>query len=340
MKIAISPGHGTKIRGACYASCHGGQPWGLDEVDYCQVIVPIIARFMRDAGAEVIEIVDEKSTTQDANLSWLVQQHNAAFGGDHGDDRLDISVHLNAYQPTTTTPRGVEVWYYSQAELARDVASEISIASGLIDRGGKQSNSLAFLANTESASILIEVGFCDSKPDSDLMRRYQEQIAEAIAAEVVGAPSDQRPPPVEPPEDALFYAKGTCSWFGGPDDDGVSSSEGLAFFYDPDECPHLMLPKQPSNTTGMARRLDADRVFYVACRWDYGTTPKEMLRDQTLKALVRGNNNREFYAFPADWGPHEEQTGRAADLSPALMRALFDTDDATDEIVEVVYPAP
>jgi hypothetical protein len=30
--------------------------------------------------------------------------------------------------------------------------------------------------------------------------------------------------------DPLFYAKGTCSWFGGPEGDGVDEDEGLAFF--------------------------------------------------------------------------------------------------------------
>jgi hypothetical protein len=40
---------------------------------------------------------------------------------------------------------------------------------------------------------------------------------------------------------------------------------------------------------------------------------------------------------PADWGPHEEDTGRAADLSPALMESLG---IGTDDIVEVVYPWP
>jgi hypothetical protein len=40
-------------------------------------------------------------------------------------------------------------------------------------------------------------------------------------------------------------------------------------------------------------------------------------------------------AFPADWGPHEEKTGRAADLSPALMR---DLGLVTDDVVEVIYP--
>ena len=41
-------------------------------------------------------------------------------------------------------------------------------------------------------------------------------------------------------------------------------------------------------------------------------------------------------AHPADWGPHEAETGRAADLSPGLAESLGVT---TDDEVTVVYPA-
>ena len=118
---------------------------------------------------------------------------------------------------------------------------------------------------------------------------------------------------------------------------GVSPSEGLAFIYDFDEAPYLFLPNQPSGTSGLARRLDPG-VFYIACRWDYDITPKEMLRDSGQMALVTSKKSGvSRLAHPADWGPHEEQTGRAADLSPGLMDNLgLDTDD----IVEVIYPWP
>ena len=43
--------------------------------------------------------------------------------------------------------------------------------------------------------------------------------------------------------------KGKCSWFGGPNDKGVSPSEGLAFIYELDDAPHLFLPQQPPGTT-------------------------------------------------------------------------------------------
>jgi hypothetical protein len=137
-----------------------------------------------------------------------------------------------------------------------------------------------------------------------------------------------RPP--EPP--ALFKATGACSWFGGPEDTGVSPDEGLAFIYEYAAAPHLFLPQQPPGTTGLARRLNPD-VYYVACRWDYSVTPKTMLARADLKARVRAGD-REFLAWPADWGPNEA-TGRVADISLGLMTALgIDTDDT----VEVIYP--
>jgi len=68
---------------------------------------------------------------------------------------------------------------------------------------------------------------------------------------------------------------------------------------------------------GMARRLDPS-VFYVACRWDYDVTPKEMLRGPQMAMVTNADTGVMRLAHVADWGPHEEQTGRAADLSPAL----------------------
>jgi hypothetical protein len=98
----------------------------------------------------------------------------------------------------------------------------------------------------------------------------------------------------------------------------------------------LFLHDQPEGTTGLARRLDPS-VYYVACRWDYEITPKEMLADPDYQALVRAKKTgRELLAWPADWGPHED-TGSAADISKGLMDALgIETDDE----IEVVYPAP
>jgi N-acetylmuramoyl-L-alanine amidase len=131
--------------------------------------------------------------------------------------------------------------------------------------------------------------------------------------------------------------QGKCSWFGGPNDTGVTASEDLAFWEDwddvvDDQAEELFLPQQPPGTSGLARRLNPEN-FYIACRWDYGVYPKTYLAGKH-KALIRAENGRQFLARPADWGPNEN-TGRICDLSPGLMNALGLT---TDDTVIVIYP--
>jgi hypothetical protein len=191
-------------------------------------------------------------------------------------------------------------------------------------------------------AILIEVCFVDSEGDVHIYTQQFEDICQAIA-DVLGnedEDDDRWPDNVRPPSEALFSARGKCSQFGGPEDEGVSPAEDLAFFEDEDDirkAPHLFLPYQPEGTSGLARRLNPF-VHYVACRWDYDVTPKEMLAESGNVALVRtklvDGTERALTAFPADWGPNAD-TGRVADLSPGLM---YDLGIETDDEVEVIYP--
>ena len=131
---------------------------------------------------------------------------------------------------------------------------------------------------------------------------------------------------------SLVNLVGKVSWFGGPDDTGVAPEEPLAFIYEIDQAPHLFLPYQPVGTSGLARRLNPN-IHYIACRWDYDETPREMLLEEV--ALVRSTaTGLSLRAFPADWGPHVD-TDRVADISPGLMEDLgLETDDE----VEVIFP--
>lgn len=315
MKVVISSGHGKYIRGA------SGY---LDEVDEARRVVEATAAYLIQAGVDVITFHDNVSTTQDDNLEYIVHYHNSQTRD------LDISVHFNAYQDTTK-PMGAECWYYSQEELADRVSEYIARAADLPNRGGKSTTGLYFLNNTEEPAILIETCFVDSSTDSE---HYLANF-EAVCRGIAGAITDRMPitPPTRPPsEEPLFYAKGRCSWFGGPADSGVSGNEGLAFFSNIDQAPQLFLPIQPPGTTGLARRLNP-AVPFVACRWDYDVTPKDMLRQGI--ALVRAGGV-ELKCYPADWGPHQD-TGRVADLSKILMSHLK---LQTDDEVEVIFPCP
>lgn len=184
MKVVISSGHGKYIRGA------SGY---LDEVDEARKVVDWTAMLMRKAGAQVIVFHDDVSTSQSENLDRIVDFHNAQTRD------LDISVHFNAYE-TTSKPMGCEVLYTSQNgyEVADVVVDAIVDASGLINRGPKERNDLAFLNGTEETAVLIETCFVDSQADADIYHDKFEAICEAISGSVLHGEAE-RPP--EPPPD-------------------------------------------------------------------------------------------------------------------------------------------
>jgi N-acetylmuramoyl-L-alanine amidase len=312
-KVVMSSGHGKLVQGASGI---------LNEVDEARKVVEATATKLRERGAQVQTFHDDVSTTQSENLERIVDYHNSQ------DRELDISVHFNAYIETAN-PMGVEVLYVSQSKLAADVSLAISEAARFINRGPKLRNDLYFLNNTNKPSILIETCFVDSEKDADLYGRYFDPICAAIAETLCPGGDAVEPAPAGP---ETLSVSGKVSHFGGPKDMGVSPDEGLAFIQEVEDAPHLFLPHQPKGTTGLARRLNP-AVYYIACRWDYGVTPHEMLLNE--KALVRVPGGRELRAFPADWGPHTD-TGRVADISPGLMKALQIT---TDSEVEVIFPA-
>jgi len=312
-EFVISSGHAKYVQGAI-----GPKPWGLNEVDEARRVVDQVTKLLKTQNVGVVSFHDDVSKTQDENLDRIVDFHNA-----QGPHECDVSVHFNAYEETDKA-MGTECLYVTQDELAEEMADAIAAAGMFTNRGPKKNTNLYFLNNTAEPAILIEVCFVDSQTDADLYRGNFDAICEAIATTLVGKP------PV-----AVAQFEGPASHFGGPDDMGVDDDEGLAFFDDYEDAPHLFLDEQPPGTTGLARRLDPDE-HYVACRWDYDVTPKEMLADKTLRARVTSKKTgKTAMAWPADWGPHVD-TGRAADLSPGLMKTLgIETDDE----VEVVYPA-
>ena len=326
--VVISAGHSKYVRGAA-----GPTPWGLDEVEEARNVMNRVAKELQSRGVAVITYADDVSTTQNENLNRIVDFHNSKYRD------LDVSVHFNASK-VTANPIGTEVCFLSQEKLAAQLSAAIA-KSGLKDRGAKYSNSLFFLSHTAMPSVLLEVAFVDSEADCKIYRDKFDQICAGIANVIGGEHLETVPPSAEgppPPGEILFQATGKCSWFGGPNDTtGVSASEGLAFHYELTEAnQHLFLPLQPAGSTGLARRLNSKAVGYVACRWDYAVTPKSMLASSENLALVRATKTgREALAYPADWGPHEEKTGRVADLSEFLMMSLGIT---TDDEVTVIFP--
>ena len=333
MKIAISSGHGLKIRGA------SGY---LDEVNEARRVVNRVYEMYQQMEVTAAKFHDDVSTTQSANLNAIVNWHNRQTRD------LDISVHFNAYK-TTQNPMGTECLYVTQADLARRVATAQAAAGRFINRGPKYRSDLAFLNGTNKPAILTEICFVDSRADADLYTANFEAVCKALAETTSGrtlAPPTEPPvepptePPTEPPEPEVpvfpvLTLAGKVSWFGGPEDMGVTPSEGLAFIFSYEEAPYLFLQAQPPGTTGLARRLDP-AVNYLAIRWDYAVYSKKMLASGEYMAKVRApKTGKEFMAYPADWGPNQN-TGRVCDISQGLLDTLG---IQTDDQVEVTFPA-
>jgi N-acetylmuramoyl-L-alanine amidase len=288
----------------------------IDEVDEARRVVDHLADELANYDIEVKVFHDNTSTTQSENLETIVAFHNAQSRD------LDISVHFNAYVETEKG-MGCEVLYLSQSELAAELSAAIA-SCGFINRGAKKRTDLYFLSNCDRPAVLIETCFCDSATDCNIYEDQFDRICIAIAEELAGAEEDKGPRPE--------IVVGRVSKFGGPFDSGVDPDEGLAFITEVEQAPHLFLAVQPPNTTGLARRLNPF-VHYIAMRWDYEKTPKEMLLEQV--ALVRATKTGiVLRAFPSDWGPHVD-TDRVADISPGLMQDLGIT---TDDEVEVIFP--
>jgi hypothetical protein len=190
--IAISSGHGLHIRGA--SASPNPEPYN-DEVDEVRDIVDRVHEMLIENGHASEKFHDDVSTSQSENLNRIVEWHNDQ------DRELDVSVHLNANQ-TTSSPMGCEVLYVTQETLAREVSAAIAQAGDFKDRGPKYRGDLAFLNGTDCPAILLEVWFCDSSADCANGRKHREAICQAIAEMIADVDLDQvaERPPIEPPD--------------------------------------------------------------------------------------------------------------------------------------------
>lgn len=149
--------------------------------------------------------------------------------------------------------------------------------------------------------------------------------------------SEDFTPSARPP---ILLGSGRVSFFGGPADTGVTSSEGLGLIEDSDLHDEWFarLFHTPMNPAlGLARNLNPNE-FYCAMRFAYGQVDGvqgEILPEFTREQIRRGTFIVSSVKDPelciscqaADWGPNIS-TGRLIDVSPGVMRVLqLETDD-------------
>lgn len=137
--------------------------------------------------------------------------------------------------------------------------------------------------------------------------------------EHVSAPAVDAIPTHPTERKVLYHVKGRMSTFGGPDDDGMGSNEGIALYPDPGGRElmrqHGLADYILPGNGGLGHHLNPDK-FYCASRWPVNKYP--FLRDAIVHVSSDG---QEQQARAVDWGPNT-RTNRVADLSPGLADAL------------------
>ena len=172
MRIIISSGHGKHVPGAIGI---------INEVTEARTVTDQVTDILLNLGIDAEAFHENNARNQRDNVNAIVRHHN------NRSRDLDVSVHFNAFEPTRK-PRGVEVLYNTEKELAQKVSDAISNSSDLRNRGAKLRTDLGFLNNTTGPAILIEVCFVDSVADVELYHMHFKDICFAIAKSVSGTP--------------------------------------------------------------------------------------------------------------------------------------------------------
>lgn len=148
MKIAIAGGHSAAARGA------SGY---FDEYECDRAFVAHLIDALEDAGHDVVDCSNECVTVR-GELAAEVENANES-GAD-----VFLAVHFNAGGGT-----GTECYYYPGNnrgyELASNIATNLSAALGLPNRGAKDGGHLYVVRRTNPTAVLIEVCFVDRDED-------------------------------------------------------------------------------------------------------------------------------------------------------------------------------
>ncbi|MBX7193724.1 MAG: N-acetylmuramoyl-L-alanine amidase, partial [Sandaracinaceae bacterium] len=116
------------------------------------------------------------------------------------------------------------------------------------------------------------------------------------------------------------FVRGRVSWFGGPRDTGVTTTETGAV--SGERLRSLNSPLSPDAATLRSRPAD---YYYAAMRWSYSPNGTRWWRDARI-LVVNPATGAAVVVRPVDWGPNTS-TRRVIDLSPQALSDLgLDTD--------------
>jgi N-acetylmuramoyl-L-alanine amidase len=146
-------------------------PNGLQEADVSRNIALIVHDLLTASG-------HQDQFIQSNDLDEICSISNE-WGAD-----IFISIHCNGH--TNSEAHGTETWAYEGSAqsvyLARCIQDELVKATGLADRGVKQSSGLYVLKHTYCPACLVELAFITNPDEEALLASpdFQKQCAEAI----------------------------------------------------------------------------------------------------------------------------------------------------------------
>ena len=173
MKVFINPGHapnGIPDPGAVNPTT------GRRECDFSLKIGSKLKEYLTEARfmSELLQSDSLAHICNSANLS---------------DSDLFVSIHCNA--SSLHVARGTETWYFNNSQVGRILAESINreivhAVPNITNRGIKEGN-FYVLRNTDMPAVLIETAFIDNPHDEDLLLKYTNEFARAIAAGIFNA---------------------------------------------------------------------------------------------------------------------------------------------------------
>ena len=170
MKIVLNPGHlSTDDRGFLGPETEGGNN---------KKTVALIKKYLDDYDCEVVIVA------QDDGVPF------SQLGLKHPDATLFYSHHTNAYNGKA---RGTEVFFHYSRSLAENIAHRTAEILQTVTRGEKgakkNNNYYAVINQAVKAGVkyqlMGEIGFHDNPKENKLIVEKREEIARAIAEEIV-----------------------------------------------------------------------------------------------------------------------------------------------------------
>ncbi len=172
--IIIDPGHGGSDPGATATQ----DSTTIKEKNLNLKVALLLAEELKRRGYSI-------KMTRETDVYVTLSERSEISNTSNAD--IFVSIHQNSF--TSSSARGVEVYYYPGSvfgkALAEKLSTSLSEATGLKNRGAKEAN-FYVLRNTKAIAVLVECGFMSNPDELRLLTNpdFQKKVANAAASAI------------------------------------------------------------------------------------------------------------------------------------------------------------